>query len=455
MLLLGVSAAASGLESVPVTAFPAAKITPVQDATSNTLMQQLGESLRGVGPALSTAAHAIADALPDWPRVRKRDPKHARELTFRNPANGKTMCQPTFGFDDCICGTSGNPAQQDPDCKAGIVHQGHFSKLCFELDLDPRRPVYLRTEHEMDTFIGPLYPWDPKPSILQGDDDEDDWAMPESDDDKGQPAEPLDKVDLQWYQEVGAIWYMPWQCHRHTPEVLDVVGEPMPLVTCHAPLEDDMQRANEVDEPVDDQGDASCEDSDANGVVDSYEDGKHQDLYVYHMYNQFPLRLSMKGPEQTKRRKAWGQNARRRYTVQLSPRTGKFELFHIRSGGETKKRNANKSIISKVKQKFAKLQEVPKYRESLEIVQEYHNHTHEGHNTVEYRIGKKFFIPNLSAKVLAVSGNHCPICAVHEAIKKKPPEAILTSRRGELVMFDLTKFHVPVHVPPCPPLHAL
>ena len=163
----------------------------------------------------------------------------------------------------------------------------------------------------------------------------------------------------------------------------------------------------------------------------------------------------MQGPEHTKRRKAWGQNARRRYTVQLSPRTGKFELFHIRSGGETKKRNANKSIISKVKQKFAKLQEVPKYRESLEIVQEYHNHTHEGHNTVEYRIGKKFFIPNLSAKVLAVSGNHCPICAVHEAIKKKPPEAILTSRRGELVMFDLTKFHVPVHVPPCPPLHAL
>jgi hypothetical protein len=51
---------------------------------------------------------------------------------------------------------------------------------------------------------------------------------------------------------------------------------------------------------------------------------------------------------------------------------------------------------------------------------------------------------NLRAKVQSVGADNCSVCATHAPVPKKPVQPILTSRKGELVMFDLTKFYVMV-----------
>ena len=73
-----------------------------------------------------------------------------------------------------------------------------------------------------------------------------------------------------------------------------------------------------------------------------------------------------------------------------------------------------------------------------------HERNHDGHNVAEPRISERYLIRNLRDKVTAVSGNNCSICAAHEPVKKKPIVPILTTRRGQLVMFDLTQFYVSV-----------
>jgi hypothetical protein len=85
------------------------------------------------------------------------------------------------------------------------------------------------------------------------------------------------------------------------------------------------------------------------------------------------------------------------------------------------------------------------HKHSLAIVLDDHLEHHDGHNCAEPRIAETYYIHNLREKVQQVGGNNCSTCAVHEPIKKKPVDPILTTRRGQLVMFDLTKFIVPVH----------
>lgn len=106
---------------------------------------------------------------------------------------------------------------------------------------------------------------------------------------------------------------------------------------------------------------------------------------------------------------------------------------------------ANTSVASLVRGKLFGLKEVLGKNAALRIVLEDHKAHHDGHNAAEPRLQKLYVIYNLRAKIMAISGENCPLCKVYAPIPKKPPMAILTRRRGELVMFDLTKFYVTVY----------
>lgn len=183
--------------------------------------------------------------------------------------------------------------------------------------------------------------------------------------------------------------------------------------------------------------------------TDQYESMLHRQVYAYLFWNQYPLKLQGKGTNLSRKRKTFAQNARRRYKVQLCPRTNEMELFHIRDGNLTTKRKESRSITSVAQAKWHNLRMVPKHADSLRLVKSLHEANHQGHNILQARLSQKFFIPGLSQKCMDVSGGNCSVCSTHAAVRKKPANAILTSRRGELVMFDLTKFYAPVH-PACP-----
>ena len=173
---------------------------------------------------------------------------------------------------------------------------------------------------------------------------------------------------------------------------------------------------------------------------DTYEADLHREAYAYLRFRVIPARLRKKS--MAKKRKAFTQNIRRRFKLQHSHRTNREELYRMRGANASKKQEEKQSIGFKVRVKWHGLLEVPRQAESIRIIQEAHNMNHHGHNILQARIGNKFFIPGLAAKCVAVSGNNCPVCAKHETVRKKPVESILTSRRGQLVMFDLTKYYL-------------
>ena len=154
--------------------------------------------------------------------------------------------------------------------------------------------------------------------------------------------------------------------------------------------------------------------------TDMYETRLHRETYGWLFYKHLPIRLRGSAPGQAKKRKIFKQNAGRRYTIKFCPRTNQEELFHVREGNMTKKRKDARSITSVVQARWHNLREVPRHQESLQIVQKLHDANHQGHNILQARLSQKFFIPDLSAKCLAVSGNNCRVCATHEAVKKKP-----------------------------------
>ena len=97
-----------------------------------------------------------------------------------------------------------------------------------------------------------------------------------------------------------------------------------------------------------------------------------------------------------------------------------------------------------VRAKLYKHRLVPRKREALRLVRADHSAHHDGHNVAEPRLAERYLIKHLRAKVAAVGANNCCVCATHETVPKKPVDPILTKRKGELVMFDLTKFYVSV-----------
>jgi hypothetical protein len=119
-------------------------------------------------------------------------------------------------------------------------------------------------------------------------------------------------------------------------------------------------------------------------------------------------------------------------------------LYQLRGGQKHKKRTAKQSMPSIVREKFFNLRRVLKKAEAEAMVARDHSTHHDGHNPAEVRLNEHFVIFDLRAKIGAVGGNNCTTCASHEPVRKKPVEPILTSRKGQLVMFDLTKFYVEV-----------
>ena len=174
---------------------------------------------------------------------------------------------------------------------------------------------------------------------------------------------------------------------------------------------------------------------------DVFEDQLHTDAYNYLLFGITPRQL--RGRAKYAKRKAFNQNTRRRYKLRTSEDTGEEQLYHVRGDDMCKARQESLNITSIVRNKFYKFRRVPRQREGLEIVRRDHEEHHDGHNVAEPRIGHDYLITDLRKKYQAISGNNCAVCAAHEPIKKKPVEPILTTRRGELVMFDLTEYYVP------------
>jgi hypothetical protein len=116
----------------------------------------------------------------------------------------------------------------------------------------------------------------------------------------------------------------------------------------------------------------------------------------------------------------------------------------VRESQNHKKRTAKQSFSSKIRQKMYNTRRVLRHAEALQVVAKDHAVHHDGHNTAETRLDQQYYIHELRAKVAAVGGRNCTTCATHEPLRKKPVQPILTRRKGQLVMFDLTKFYVPV-----------
>jgi hypothetical protein len=119
----------------------------------------------------------------------------------------------------------------------------------------------------------------------------------------------------------------------------------------------------------------------------------------------------------------------------------------VRGEGESKNVKEAQSIRFVLKAKWFKRREVLRHAQSLDVVLADHREHHDGHNVAEPRLSSKYVINNLREKVNAVDGNKCQVCATHEPVKKKPITPICTTRKAQLVMFDLTKFYCPVRLP--------
>lgn len=121
-------------------------------------------------------------------------------------------------------------------------------------------------------------------------------------------------------------------------------------------------------------------------------------------------------------------------------------LYHVREGADTRKQMANKSVPSAIRAQFYRFRLVLYKQEALHTVASDHAIHHDGHNSAEIRINQRYKIHDLRLKVQAIDGNNCPVCATHAQVPKKPVQPILTTRKGQLVMFDLTKFYVIVRL---------
>ena len=352
LLVLGVCDAAESAQGcVPVTTpvltavadGVAAVVAPVVDATATTIIGAVvnpGETLLAAAPVLAAAVEATAEALPN-PGCSFDPPvaKHSRAFTLRNSANGKTWSHIYMGdgeclsYDGCKCQPSdyipsyhgGKPtsANRNPECKfQHTIHQGHWARLCYSLGFDATLPVYVAGSPdtaEPDTMLGPFFPWDPTPAILQDPDESESTfaASPTQDERIGQEPSQSDidyssKDAFAWYDEVDTRWYMPWSSHRSTPEVIELTGSPYPCreAANHTHASDD-QDQRDLNSDIDVTVDASAgldavdsttvvdnetlDDSDSDCDTDHYEDAAHQEMYVYFQYNTLPMRMRGKG----------------------------------------------------------------------------------------------------------------------------------------------------------------
>jgi len=139
------------------------------------------------------------------------------------------------------------------------------------------------------------------------------------------------------------------------------------------------------------------------------------------------------------KRKAFKQNARRRYKLEENQDTGLWDMYFLR-GPESKSRKGKKSIQAKVRSHLYHRRLVPTASEIEAIVLA--DHRHDGHNSAEDRLLRKYYIENIR-KVVQDCIRNCTICETFQCIPKIPTQPIITSRFLQLVMFDLTQYYVP------------
>ena len=84
---------------------------------------------------------------------------------------------------------------------------------------------------------------------------------------------------------------------------------------------------------------------------------------------------------------------------------------------------------------------VPERKDVYDILQRDHARYHDGQNKMEERLTEKYYMKGLRVLCKQVCAKNCPICAEWQAPVKKEPEVILTTRRMQLVQFDLTAFY--------------
>ena len=180
-----------------------------------------------------------------------------------------------------------------------------------------------------------------------------------------------------------------------------------------------------------------CFDSNADGPQPLYLTSTANEVFDYLKYGfVYPWRLRGRGPEKQKKRKAFAQNARRRFLLRTDEHGRDLLLFQ--GDYQTKARVQARSVPSIVRKKIAGLKVVPLASEVERIIREDHTAHHDGHNNAEHRLGMKYHIHRLRQKVQEVCGRNCPICSQWEAPPKTGHMAILTSRIAQLLMFDLT-----------------
>jgi hypothetical protein len=392
---------------------------------------------------------AMDDAAEDM-RQDDLDRGTGPKMIFRNRQAGTSYSIGFYTPHSCTC----TGPQPDPECDR-IYLDVHWAVLCKRLELDPDAPVFNVTQgHIVDL----AYPWDEE--LEEGE-------VHQSFDDR---ADYDDNPDVfAWWNHCQAVMRIP--LHKVGCREFDVSGQPLrgtgdvaaPANGLVEAQEEDIcvrddtlvdyilgNEGDEGDELVEytqgdegDEGDEGDAGLCAHEPEDTFESELHSDVDSFLRFNILPFALRAKRPEESKQRKSWMQNARRRYQLRPMP-DGEDRLYHVRGVGDTKKRKIERSVPSMVRSKFYKYRLVLYKSEALAKIQEDHNIHHDEHNTAEPRLNEMYFVKGLREKVQAVGGNNCSVCASHEPVKKKPTVPILTSRRGELVMFDLTKFYVPV-----------
>ena len=174
----------------------------------------------------------------------------------------------------------------------------------------------------------------------------------------------------------------------------------------------------------------------------AYEEPRHNEIFYYLMCKQIPTRLDGPGQKLRIQRKQFRQNVKRRYqvdTISVPDAEDIHKLYYV-NGSESAKRKQERTASSDTRKHVYRRRYVPRADEIDEIIAK--DHTHSGHNASEMRLRDQYLITNLRQRVESVHGDNCPICDKFKPIKKIPTRPILTSRRLQMVQFDLTKFYV-------------
>jgi transposase InsO family protein len=222
--------------------------------------------------------------------------------------------------------------------------------------------------------------------------------------------------------------------------------KPLDIRPIHPSTDCEDSADDEGEESAEDEGNASeddCNKAKPSGLTfNMYEESRHNEIFYYLLCNQLPTRLNGKGPKMNLQRKQFRQNANRRYqldTINVPGEEATHKLYYL-NGAESVKRKQERTPAADARKHIFRRRYVPRADEIEAIIAK--DHTHSGHNAAEMRLRDQYMIVNLRKRVNAVHADNCPICDKFKPIKKIPTRAILTSRRLQLVQFDLTKFYV-------------